>query len=94
MEWDVQTLGTLAIRGINAVLWTAVIYEVLRSGQPLPRLVRNLSATVILFGMWALFLGGLTTVGAVPGDVARFIYTTFTAYAALVALAIVTDAID
>ena len=84
-EW-----GILAIRVINAVIWSALLYKVLKSGRPLNRLERQLSASVIFFGMWALVLGGVAVMGVVPSEVSRTSYTIFTAYAGLIGLAIFT----
>jgi hypothetical protein len=83
MDIDVTSLAVLCVRFANAVLWTIVCIRVIQRGEPLPKIVRNMCATVLV-------LGG-TTVFGFPGEVARFLYTVFTAYAAIIALAIVTE---
>lgn len=83
-------LGILFIRVANAVLWTVIAIRVLVGVDPLPLLARKLIATVIIFGMWTLVLGGIVPLGF-PGEVARTVYSIFAAYAGLVALGIATS---
>ena len=84
---DVLTLG---IRLTNALLWTAVGWKILRLDRPVRRLTRRVITTIVVFGMWTLVIGGLTSYG-VPGDVARLIYTAFTVYSAIVAAALLRE---
>lgn len=81
---------TTAIRLVNAVLWTAYVIRVVRAPLPVTPLARKLIGLTIVFGMWALFYGGVASLGFVPGDTARTLYSIFTAYAAIVALALLT----
>jgi hypothetical protein len=92
-DLDTVLIGSLAIRAINAFLWTIVCVRIVQHDQPVPRIIRLLIVTVILGGMWVLTFGGLAPFG-VPGEVARFIYTAYTAYAGIIAVAIVTDPIS
>lgn len=87
---DYAAIGALVIRTVNAIAWCYVGIHFIREG-PLSPLGRRMTATVIVAGMVALAIGGLTPFGF-PPEVARFIYTIFTAYALIVALAIATTA--
>lgn len=90
MEGDIYTYGTLAIRLVNALLWTSVVLTILHRDKPVTPLIRRLISTILLFGMWVLVIGGIVPLGF-PGEAARMVYTIFTAYAGLIALAIVTS---
>lgn len=88
-DLNIVIVGTFAIRLLNAILWTVVCYQILRHDRPVPRLVRQLLVTVIIFGMWVFVIGGVTPFGF-PAEAARNIYTIFTAYAGLIAVGILT----
>lgn len=75
------------IRGVNLILWAAVFGRILRNGLPINRFARSMVATVLLFGMAVLYIGGLVPFG-LDAEVTRWLYTAFTAYAAIVALGI------
>lgn len=82
-------IGSLLVRGINLALWLVVARRLLRRQEPLPLLTRRVVVLVMTFGMAVLFLGALVPFGF-PGDVARMVYTVFTAFAALAAFGILT----
>lgn len=90
---DIYDAGTLAIRTANAVLWTIICVDLLRRGTPALAAIRRLASTVLLLGMWVFVIGALVQFG-VPGEVARFVYTAFAAYAGIIALAIVGERKD
>lgn len=80
----------LVIRTVNAVLWTVVGLRVIRYG-PLQPLARKMVNVTIVFGMWALAFGALVRFDIVSSDLSRMVYTAFTAFAAMVAVAILRD---
>lgn len=86
---DELAIGSLIIRGVNCLLWVTVVVKILRHDRPVSRLARQLISLVLLFGMAVLFMGSTVPFGF-PGDVARVLYTSFTAFAGLIALAILT----
>jgi hypothetical protein len=90
---DWAAVGTLLIRSANAIVWVALCIGVLRRDRPVYPVERRLLVTVLMSGMIVLAIGALTAFG-LPGDAARFLYTAFTAYALIVALAIATTAED
>lgn len=81
--------AALALRVVNAVLWLLVVVRILRHDRPVSALTRKLISLVLLFGMGILVLGALVPFGF-PGELARLIYTAFTAFAGLIALGIIT----
>lgn len=81
--------ATLAIRGINLVLWLILGARILRSDRPVSGLARRITLLVIMLGMTALFLGSLTPYYLSPGTV-RLIYTAFTSLSAIAATALLT----
>lgn len=81
--------ATLLIRAGNLVLWFLVATRVLLRDEPLTVLGRRMVATVVVFGMTVFVVGALVPFG-LPGQLASYIYTAFTAYAAGVALALLT----
>lgn len=72
------------IRLANALIWSAVVIRAFRGPRPASDLARGLILLLLFGGMWTLAFGGLVGLGLVPGDVARFVYTAFTAFAALI----------
>lgn len=80
-------IGTLLVRGVNLVLWIVVAARILVRNQSLSLLARRAVATVIVFGMSVLVLGATVPFGF-PGHLATLIYTAFTAYAAILAVAL------
>ena len=81
--------GALLIRAINLVLWAMVVARILYHDRPVTRLARRLVSLVLVFGMGVLLLGALVPLGF-PSETSRLIYTSFTAFAALIALGIIT----
>lgn len=79
------------IRLANALIWSAVVVRAFRGPRPVSDLARGLVLLLLFGGMWVLAFGGLVVLGLVPGDVARFVYTAFTAFAALIGLAFFID---
>lgn len=86
---DLYVAGTIFIRLTNWILWMVVSRRILMQDRPVSRLVRRLIVTVLFFGMLVLFLGSLTAVGIIAGPTARLMYTIYTAYSGLIALALV-----
>jgi hypothetical protein len=89
IDWGVAL--TFLIRTGNALLWTVFVLQTIRSDRPLLRTARLMILPVIFMGMWVLVIGSLVTLGILSGDVARTVYTLFTAFAAIVALTLVTS---
>lgn len=73
------------VRLANAVLWTVWAYQTFKRDVPLVRLARQMVLPVIMVGMWILVLGGAVSLQLVTGDIARTVYTLYTAFAATVA---------
>lgn len=89
---DAFSVGSLAIRLLNAALWTALGITVLQHDRPVPPLVRKLITAVVILGMWTLAFGAVAVlVPAIPSEVARIVYTAFTAFAAIIAAAILME---
>lgn len=76
-----------AIRITNFLLWLDLGFDVLRHSQMLPPLTRRLIVLVIVGGMGVLVIGAFAPT-YVPPDLARNIYTAYTGFAAIIALAI------
>lgn len=87
-DLDWTTLVALVIRTGNLCLWVAVAVRYWHAPAPTP-FARRVVLSVVVAGSVALVLGGFAPLGF-PGDVARFVYTAFTAYAAIVAGALLT----
>lgn len=79
----------LIIRGLNAVLWTLLIRRIVMEDKPVSPLARRVISGVLFFGMWVLVIGALVQFGF-PSDMARTVYTAFTAFAGISALAMLT----
>lgn len=82
-------IGTLIIRAINLGLWLVVAFRISRGGIPVSNLARRIIITMIVFGMSVFLIGALVPFGF-PGTWASLLYTAFTAYAAIIALALLT----
>ncbi len=80
----------LAIRTINFILWTLVVIRIFRHDRPVDRLTRQLFSVVLIFGMGVLAVGSLSPFDILPDGSTRMMYTVFTAFAGLIALAIIT----
>lgn len=87
MDFDVWM--TVAVRLINAILWTVFAVQVFREDRPLIRLARQMVLPVILVGMWMLVVGSMATLGIITGNTARTCYTLFSAGAAVIAATLV-----
>jgi hypothetical protein len=87
-EIDWTVVVSLVVRITNLCLWLAVAVRYWHAPAPTP-FARRVVLSVVVLGMTALAVGGFAPLGF-PGDVARFIYTVFTAYAAIVAGALLT----
>ena len=80
----------VAVRVVNAVIWTYLFVVFVRDERPAIPMVRNLIMAVVVGGTWMLVMGGAAIgLGLDPQSV-RFMYTAYTAIAAIVALAILT----
>ena len=78
----------LVIRGGNALLWIILGVDLWRhSYMPLPAISRRLLIVVLVMGMLVLVLGALVP-SSVPVATARWLYTAYTGFAAMVALAV------
>jgi hypothetical protein len=86
MEW--YDVASFLIRASNAALWLVIGIHAFRWNKPLSRFGRRIVWTVIAIGMIVLAVGGLVPMGIISGQFARVMYTAFTAYAAIVALAL------
>ena len=91
MAADIEVILTFTIRTANALLWTAFVLQTLRSDRPVLRTARLMLLIVIFFGMWVLAAGSMVSMGILPPEIARTVYTLYTAFAAMVALALVTS---
>lgn len=78
---------TVLIRGINLLLWLGVVKRIIEDDRPLSRLARRMVGLVIVFGMAVFVVGSLVPFGF-PGQWASLIYTAFTAFAAILAVAL------
>jgi len=88
MDLDPVAVGSTLIRLVNAIIWTLLCIKIYKNGVPVISLVRTMFLSVFFFGMWVFVIGSLTAYGF-PGEAARFIYTAFTAYSLVIALAII-----
>lgn len=76
------------IRGINAFLWIVLGVDMwLHSSRPLPPIARRLLILVLVGGMLVLLIGAFVPT-YIPVNVGRWLYTAFTGFAAMVALAV------
>lgn len=89
MDLDPVSVVSTILRTANALAWSYLSWRILKAGIPVIPLARKLMVSVLFFGMWVLALGSLVQFGF-PGEAARFIYTAFTAYALIIAAAIIT----
>lgn len=83
----------LIIRTSNAMLWTLVIVQIIRWPLPIPKVIRELLGTVVVFGMWVFVFGAAVPLLNLSYDLIRVIYTAFTAYAGIVAIGILSSRI-
>lgn len=81
--------GSLIIRVVNAALWVWLGARILSDDVPINRLARRMVVTVLIFGMSMLAIGGFAPFG-LPQEAVRWLYTIFSAYSAIVALALLT----
>lgn len=78
----------ILIRGVNAFLWIALGADLwVHSSTPLPPTTRRLLVVVLVLGMVVLLIGAFVP-RYIPVDVSRWLYTAFTGFAAMVALAV------
>lgn len=84
-DLDYLALTALTIRSTALVLWLVAGRKIF--DHSISPLGRRMTITVIWGGLAAFVIGGLTPFG-LPVDLARTVYTAFTAYAAIVALAL------
>lgn len=73
---------TFLIRTYNAVIWTVVIGRILRNDRSVSRPARRMIVVLMVMGYWTLSFGTLTQFG-VDGQIARWVYTAYTAVAAI-----------
>lgn len=76
------------IRGLNLLLWVSLGIDLWRHATlPLPIIARRLIVLVIVGGMAVLFIGAFTPT-YLPVGFSRTLYTAYTGFAAMVALAV------
>ncbi len=80
----------LLIRLINAAAWIGLASRLVTDPTPAVPAVRNIIMIVVAIGMTMLVIGALVPYGLLNTQAARFIYTGYTAVAAIAALAIIT----
>ena len=85
-----EDLFIVSVRVINAVIWTYLFVVFVRDERPAIPLVRNLIMAVVVGGTWMLVIGGVAIGIGLDLRSIRFMYTAYTAIAAIVALAILT----
>lgn len=89
---DLTVVVVTGIRLLNAILWTIIVVRSARAHLSFESFVtRRLVGMLIVFLMWSLVVGGLASLGFLPGDVARSVNTAFAAFAAIIALALITE---
>jgi hypothetical protein len=78
----------VGIRAVNAVLWIVLGIDLWRHATtPLPAISRKLMVFVLVGGMLVLLIGAFAP-RYLPIDVSRALYTAYTGFAAMVALAV------
>ena len=78
---------SLVVRASAATLWSFVVWHrATERTTGFEQLVRRLMGSVIVFGLWALALGGLGPLDLLPSGLLRVLYTVFTGYALVVAV--------
>lgn len=82
-------IATLIVRGANLLLWVILGCRIIQADRPVSGMARNVITLVIMFGMAVLFFGALVPFG-LDGQVARLVYTAFTAASAIVAISLLT----
>lgn len=85
-----EDLFIVSVRVVNAIIWTYLFVVFVRDERPAVPLVRNLIMAVVIGGTWMLVLGGVAISLGWDVEPVRFMYTAYTAIAAIVALAILT----
>jgi hypothetical protein len=78
----------LAVRLVNAALWTLVLIKIARNG-PVTGLTRMLMCVLLGSSFWLFVLGGLVQYN-VSVSVARLMATAFTAIAGIIGVALLT----
>ena len=75
------------VRAVNLIVWLELGRDLLNHGStPLPQLARRLIVVVIVAGMGILLIGAFAP--ALPTGTARLLYTFYTGFAAMVAVAV------
>lgn len=87
---DLESVGALVVRATNAVVWTAFLVRLMRSGVAITPLARRVICAVLVIGLWLLVIGALVSIGLVPGWIARNLYTAFTGVALVAGFALLT----
>jgi hypothetical protein len=78
----------VSIRAVNAGLWIALGIDLWRhASTPLPAITRKLMVAVLVGGMLVLLIGAFAPT-YLPIDVSRLLYTAYTGFAAMTALAV------
>ena len=81
-------VAIVTIRGVNAVLWLILGFDLWRHATtPLPAISRRLLVVVLVTGMLVLLVGAFAP-KYLPIDVSRMLYTAYTGFAAMTALAV------
>ena len=87
---DVYAIGTLLIRVANALVWTVVVYRIVKRQRPVTTLTRLLISQMVLVGFWLLALGGFTPFG-LNGMFLRLLYTGYTAGTLIVGFVLMSE---
>lgn len=87
---DEATVGSLVIRVVTASLWTILMVRVALTRTAVTLLARRAICAVIVLVMWLLVLGAVATLGLFPTDLVRLATTIYAAFAAMIAIALLT----
>ena len=85
-----EDLFIISIRVVNAIIWTYLFVVFVRDERPAIPMVRNLIMAVVVGGTWMLVIGAVAIGLGLELQPVRFMYTAYTAIAAIVALAVLT----
>ena len=81
----------ISVRVIAATMATVFAWHYWQDRKPISLLARRLMLSIVVFGLWCLVLGGLTTIGLVPSIWADGIYTVFAGYTAVILYSILRE---
>jgi hypothetical protein len=79
-------IGSLIIRAANAIVWSVVLLRIFQHNRPVSPTARKLISVVIIGGVWVLVLGALIPFDLFDGDLARVVYTAYTAVTLIIGI--------